>query len=42
VAKKLVSLLSTWATPDRMTSPILDLPQLPVANEFLIGSVIVL
>lgn len=42
VAKKLVSLFKTWATPDRITSPIFDLPQFPVAREFLIGSVIVL
>lgn len=40
VAKKEVSLLSTCATPERITSPRLDLPQLPVAKEFLIGSVI--
>lgn len=42
VAKKLVSLFRTWATPDRMTYPMLDLPQFPVANEFLMGSVMVL
>jgi hypothetical protein len=40
VAKKLVSLLSTCATPDRITSPVIDFPQFPVANAFL--SVIVI
>lgn len=35
VAKKVVSLLSTCATPDRMTSPVIDLPQLPVARAVL-------
>ncbi len=35
VAKKLVSLLSTCATPDLMTSPVNDLPQFPVARAAL-------
>lgn len=35
VAKKLVSLLRTWATPDLITSPVRDLPQLPVAKAVL-------
>lgn len=42
VAKKLVSLFKTWATPERITYPRVDFPQLPVAREFLIGSVIAL
>jgi hypothetical protein len=35
VAKKLVSLFSTCATPERMTYPVIDFPQLPVARAFL-------